>query len=122
MIRSMVGVLAGAALTLGAVSGCETHHTTSAAGGNASIAVVTSAREALVGDTVTFTVRTKDTYGRDANVHWTTNAASLKTEQDGRIARVKFDEPGTYTVRATLQVDNADVSTDAVDIKVRPVN
>lgn len=104
-------------------AGCETSGNRSDSPlGNAGISVETATREVMAGDTVTFTARTRDTYGRDANVYWTTTAGSLKTEQDGRIARVRFAESGTYTVKAALQVEGVDVDTDEAEIRVRPIN
>ena len=61
------------------------------------------------------------TYGRDAKVRWTTTGGQLTTEDNGRIARVRFVDTGTYTVKATLDVDGNPVQTEAVDVHVRPV-
>lgn len=73
-----------------------------------------------VGDTATITARSKDTYGRDAEVKWVTTGGKLTTDEGGRLARVKFDTPGTYTVTAYLMVDGKEVKRDSVNIEVRP--
>ncbi len=73
-----------------------------------------------VGDTATVTARSKDTYGRNATVKWMTTGGKLTTEENGRLARVKFDTPGTYTVTAYLMVDGQEVKRDSVNIEVRP--
>ena len=86
-----------------------------------SISITTLSRELLVGDTATFMANTANTYGRDAHVRWTTTAGHLTTDEGGRIARVRFDEAGAYTVKATLELDGNVVQTEAVDVRVRPV-
>jgi len=79
-----------------------------------------SSREIVSGETVTFTARTQDTYGRDAKVKWSSTAGRLTTEQEGRLARVKFDEPGTYSVKAVLSIEGREVETAMVEVRVRP--
>lgn len=73
-----------------------------------------------VGDTATITARSKDTYGRRAEVEWMTTGGRLTTDENGRLARVKFDKPGTYTVTGILKVDGKEVKRDSVNIEVRP--
>ena len=109
-----------AAASLG-VSGCSDNQTRSGPPNPPSVHVQASSHDIVSGETVTLTARTQDTYGRDAKIRWTSTAGSLKTEQDGRIARVKFDEPGTYTVRASLLVDGREVQSEMVEIHVKPV-
>jgi hypothetical protein len=89
--------------------------------GKATIDIEGASREALVGDTVTFIARSEDTYGRDAAIKWTSTGGDVDTEQDGRIARVKFNEPGTYSVRATLEVDGHPIKSDIVEVRVKAV-
>ena len=79
-------------------------------------------RNVLAGDTVTLIARTKETYGRDARIEWSTTGGSLKTEDNGRVARVRFETPGTYGVSAKLQVEGRQVAADMVDVRVNPVN
>ncbi|MGP1308788.1 MAG: PKD domain-containing protein [Phycisphaerales bacterium] len=113
--------LAAAALTgLAAIplAGCETSRPSAVAGTNAQIELDASSDQIVVGETVTFVARTKDTYGRDAKVEWNATSGDLKTEQNGRIARVTFDEVGTYTVRASLMVDGDNVAQDLEEIRV----
>lgn len=87
----------------------------------AGLAIEPSSREIVVGETVTFVARTHDTYGRSAKVEWSSTAGDLKREEDGRIARVKFDEVGTYTVKASLMIDNVAVQSDMVEVRVKPI-
>ncbi len=39
----------------------------------------------------------------------------------GRVARVKFDEAGLYTVTAVLTVDGKETRRETVDIRVKPI-
>lgn len=114
LIAAMVGV-AG----LGA---CERSHRTSEGRMPASVSIESSGRDVMVGETATFIARTRDTYGRDADVRWSSTAGDMSEEQDGRVARVKFKESGTYTVKATLLVDGREVETAMTEVRVRPVN
>ncbi len=89
---------------------------------HAAITVESSARDVMVGETVTLIARSRDTYGRDARIKWSTTAGELDTEQDGRVARVKFKETGTYSVKATLSVDGQEVQSAITEVRVRPVS
>lgn len=80
-----------------------------------------STRTLLIGEVVTIIARTEDTYGRDSKITWTTTSGDLTTEQDGRVARVKFDQPGLYTITAVLEVDGKETRRSSVDIRVKPV-
>lgn len=106
--------------TLGIV-GCETSRNSVVDGSNAGLDIEASSDSIVSGETVTFVARTFDTYGRDAKVEWNTTAGDLKTEESGRVARVKFDEIGTYTVSATLRVDGRDVARDMAEVRVRAI-
>lgn len=88
---------------------------------NTALQVEAITREAMAGDTLTFVARSADTYGRDAKIRWASTAGGVDTEEGGRIARIQFKEPGTYSVTATLEVDGRPVHTDIVEVRVRPV-
>src|SRR5262249_7036144 len=104
-----------------AVGGCN-ENTSSNDMSPATVRIEASQRQIVVGEIATLVARTKDTYGREAKVRWSSTAGKLSTEQDGRVARVQFDEVGTYTVKATLSVDGREVESDMVEIRVRPVS
>jgi len=87
-----------------------------------SVSVEASSTSIVVGETATFIARSRDTYGRDARIRWTSTAGKLTTEQDGRVARVRFDEVGTYTVRAILTTEGRDIQSDMIEVRVRPIN
>lgn len=76
----------------------------------------------LVGEIVTITARTQDTYGRASELNWTSTSGKLTTEQNGRVARVRFDEPGTFTVAAVLMVDGKEVRHESVEVVVKPLS
>lgn len=80
-----------------------------------------STREIMAGEIVTFTTRSENLLGRDAKVEWRTTGGKLSTEGKGSIARVRFDDPGTYTVGARLILDGREVLTDNTTVTVRPV-
>lgn len=81
-----------------------------------------SHREVLAGEIVTFTASTRDTFGRDARVEWDAAGGELTMDENGRIARVQFDRPGTYVVTARLYINDELRRTDTTQIRVRPVN
>lgn len=111
--------LAFVALT--AFAGCSESRNRSDSPHPASVSIEASSREIVAGETVTLTARTKDTYGRNTTIKWTSTAGTLTTEQDGRVARVKFDAPGTYSVRAALMADGREMQSDMTEIRVKPV-
>ena len=80
-----------------------------------------SARSVVAGEVVTVTTRSANAIGRNTAVDWAATGGDLTTEQNKRIARVRFDQPGTYTVSAVLRVDNNVAMSDAVDITVKPL-
>ncbi len=113
-----------AVMTLAAVPmfGCETSRNNSIAVNNAGLNVEASSDNIVVGETVTFVARSYDTYGRDAKIQWKSTAGELKTEENGRVARVTFNEIGTYTVSATLSVDGRETARDMEEVRVRKLN
>lgn len=83
--------------------------------------VEASRRTALVGETVTFKARTENLLGRDAEVQWMSPGGELNVQEEGRIARVSFDEPGVYSVTARLLVEGFEVRRSSETVTVRPV-
>ena len=76
--------------------------------------------EIFAGETVTLTVRDQDTAGRDVNIEWSTSGGELTTERNNRIARVRFDSPGVYTITGRMYADDI-VLSDSVDVTVKRV-
>jgi hypothetical protein len=107
--------------TAGLSVGCHSNASYSNKDDAMSVQVQPSAHKALVGETVTFLSRTENTLGRDAKLEWKTTGGDLSTEQDGRIARVKFDQQGTFTVSAILSADGKVVDRSDTDIQVSPL-
>ena len=79
-----------------------------------------SHQEIYAGETVTLTVRDQDTAGRDVRIEWNTTGGELTTERNDRIARVKFDTPGVYTITGRIHADDV-VMSDSVDVTVKRV-
>ena len=86
-----------------------------------SMSVETSSHEILAGELVTLTAKTQNTLGRESSVRWLATGGDVKTEDNGRIARITFKKPGTYTVTARLYVGDRVMREDTVDIHVKPV-
>jgi uncharacterized protein YjdB len=81
-----------------------------------------STRDLIAGETVTIFARSYDTYGRDPQIAWTTTAGKVTTEQNGRIARVKLDQPGSCVVTAVLTADGREIKRESVEIRVKPLS
>jgi len=121
-------ILACACLSLGLAAGLsggcagDNHHTnTPLAEADPQIDIVTSNEDVAVGDSTTLTVKSKNTLGHNAQVQWDTTGGSLSPEDSGRIARVRFDKPGSYTVTAKLMIDGRVYDQDSVTIEAHPV-
>jgi hypothetical protein len=80
-----------------------------------------SSRSMVVGETITVMAKTENLLGRDTEIEWYAPGGEIRTEDNGRIARVYFPDPGTYTVSARLFVDGDQVKRDAVTIRVKPI-
>jgi hypothetical protein len=76
--------------------------------------------EVLVGEAVTLTARDRNTAGRDVRIEWMTTGGELTTERNNRLARVQFDNPGTFTITGRMYADDFVVS-DSIDIHVRSI-
>lgn len=117
MTRSILGaLLVVAGLTL---SACETGGQTAST--QPTISLTPSNRNILAGEVVTVTTQTRNTLGRDSEIQWQSSGGDLTTSRDGRIARVQFNEPGQYKIRANLMVNGQPVQTREVTIQVRPL-
>ena len=71
---------------------------------------------------ITVMAQTQNLLGRDAEIEWYAPGGEIQTENNGRIARVYFPDPGTYTVSAELFADGQQIRRDAVTIRVKPIN
>jgi uncharacterized protein YjdB len=81
-----------------------------------------STRDLVAGETVTIFARSYDTYGRDPQINWSVSAGKITTEQNGRIARVKLDQPGTCTVTAVLTADGQEIKRETVEVRVKALS
>lgn len=109
-------------LTMIATPGCESwQREEEGLVGQPDLALRSSAREIYAGELVTVTAATQNLVGREADIQWTTTGGELTTEENGRIARVRFDRAGTYVVSAQLLLNGEVVRTDQTTVVVRPL-
>jgi hypothetical protein len=113
-------ILASAVLLVpfGVLGACANTATTTS--GSSRFDIQATTHSIYEGEIVTVTTRTLNTLG-DASVEWSTTGGKLSTEKEDRIARVKFDQPGHYTITANLKVDGKVVDTEKVDVNVKPL-
>lgn len=119
--RLLMTPIAVLALALGACESSNRSVKSFSESDQPTVSIRASATQIVVGEIVTFAARTQDTYGRDAQLRWSSTAGELKIEQDGRVARGFFNETGTYTVKAVLSVDGREVGSDMAEVRVLPV-
>ncbi len=107
--------------TIALAGGCRNDGDSTRVDDDVRFRVMASSVSILAGEVVTLTTRSENTLGRDAGVKWTSTGGDIKTEDNGRIARVTFPNPGTYTVTGRLELDGQGTRTDSVDVRVREV-
>jgi hypothetical protein len=90
-------------------------------GQDISLRLQPSSRTMVAGEIITIKANTENLLGRDAEVEWFAPGGEIRTEENGRIARVMFNDPGTYTVSARLFVDGALARRESVTVNVRPL-
>jgi plastocyanin len=119
----VVPLVAAATLAGACTSDHSSSSSTPVAGRDSAPAISLSAsnRELAIGDTVTFTVNSRNTLGHDARVQWITTGGSLTTEDNGQVARARFDAPGAYTVTSILMIDGREAARDDVTVTVKPI-
>ncbi len=108
-----------------ALTACNTSSRTSASDPSVSrvgFNLEPSTRDLIAGETVTIFARSYDTYGRDPEITWSSSGGKITTEQNGRIARVMFDQPGTFAVTAVLTADGQEIKRETVEIRVKPLS
>jgi len=117
--RTALHLAVAGAIGLG-VAACHTSPSGQASGPDSDIGLrlEPTSRTITQGEVVTVKARTENLLGRDADVKWLAPGGSLNVEQNGRIARVRYDQPGTYTVTAQLFVDGREVRRDQTTVRV----
>jgi hypothetical protein len=119
--RLFAGVCLGAALW-GAANGCSSSpYTDPLADTRPQIDIKTSNKEIVEGEVTTLTLKSRNTLGRDAEIEWSTTGGDLDTSENGQTARVRFEQPGMYTVTARLLVNDVEMDREMVTINVRPL-
>ena len=79
-----------------------------------------SATQIMAGQTVTVAAESENVAAGQADIQWAAMGGDLAIDDNGRIARVRFDKPGTYYISATLSVGDMAVETEATTITVSP--
>ena len=123
MIKRTALQLALAGMVGLGIAACHTGPSGQASGPDADVGLrlEPTSRTITQGEVVTVAARTENLLGRDAEVKWTAPGGNLTVEQNGRIARVRYDEPATYTVTAQLFVDGREVRRDQTTVRVNPL-
>jgi hypothetical protein len=85
------------------------------------ITLVPSNRSIAVGDTVTIVAQTRNMAGRNTDIQWSATGGHIEAGDNTLVARLRFDQPGTYQVTARAMVNDAVVDTDTVTITARPI-
>lgn len=114
------------ALALGALPACQQDSNkgstnTSVPDADVGLKLDPSSRTITAGEIATVAARTENLLGRDAAVRWSAPGGDLHVEQNGRIARAHYEQPGTYTITAQLFIDEHEVRRDQTTVKVNPL-
>jgi hypothetical protein len=75
----------------------------------------------MQGEVVTVQANTENLLGKSAEMRWDAPGGHVDTQDSGRIARVMYDNPGTYTVTGHLFVDGREIRQDQVTVNVKPL-
>ncbi|MEX2219131.1 MAG: hypothetical protein WD749_10275 [Phycisphaerales bacterium] len=123
MWNTMLRAAVAGALAAGVLGGCRDTDRSASLGPDSSIGLKLeqTTRSIVAGEIVTVTARTENLLGRDASIRWLAPGGDLQTEQNGRTARVRYDQPGTYTITAQLFADEREVRRDQVTVRVNPL-
>jgi hypothetical protein len=103
-------------VVLAAFTGCANMGTTTT--NSAKLSTEATSHHIYEGEITTIVTRSMNTLGTDADIEWSTTGGKLDTEQNGRIARVKFDKPGTFIITAKLKIKGQIVDTEQEEIQV----
>jgi hypothetical protein len=99
------------------IAACETDRVGETTAAPPDLILQSNTKRIAQGGTVI--VRTSSIFtGHDANIQWSATGGELTTEQNGRIARVKFDRPGNYVISAILTVDGRVLESESTTVAV----
>ena len=122
-MRTLAVIGAGAvALAQGACSSDNYNRTPSGPDAAIGLTPNPSSRTIMQGEVVTVQANTENVMGKSAEMRWEAPGGKVATEDNGRIARVMYERPGTYTVTGHLMVDGREVRTDQVTVNVKALN
>jgi hypothetical protein len=114
----------GAGVLLAAVGACTSdNYNRAPAGPDAAVGLKLqpSSRSITQGEVVTVQANTENLLGKSAEMRWEAPGGRVDTEDSGRIARVMYERPGTYTVTGHLFVDGRELRQDQVTVNVKPL-
>ena len=79
--------------------------------------------QVVAGETVVLTAHADESilYRGDARVEWDAPEGEVSIASPNRIARVRYEQPGSYRVTARLMVGGEEVASDVTSIRVRAV-
>ena len=110
-------VIALAMFGMSTIPACET--TSSSSGPMVEFSISPSRTKAMVGETVSISTQTANVAGSNSQIEWHATGGQLEERQNGRVALVTFDEPGSYNISANLIADGVQVMSDTTTIHVR---
>jgi hypothetical protein len=119
MYKLICGCVLAAAVSVGCDTTDESY--TEPLGGAMSIELKPANHTIAAGDTVTIATHTRNLAVRGSDIQWASTGGRIELSEDHRIARVRFDNPGRYTVTARALYNGSIVDTSSVQIEVRPV-
>ncbi len=122
MFRYVLAIVLSTA-SLGLMTGCASNQPSKYSSGEASmkLEIDQSASEVYQNETVTFRSSTRNSIGHDAALRWETTGGKISTMNDGRIAQVTFNTPGSYTVTCLLLSDNREVDRASATVTIKPL-
>jgi plastocyanin len=119
-LSATIALVGSCTAWIASTSGCAT---TPAVGDSASqpveFSLHPSTQAVTPGQSITVIARSANTLGHNTSVDWASTGGEMTTEQNKRLARLKFDQPGAYTVSAVLRMDGNVVGSDSVEINVK---
>jgi hypothetical protein len=121
-MKLLSGVLASSVLALAVLGGCAMNPSNQAAAAP-SLKVVTSSHNIDAGTSARVTAETANVVG-SGDIKWTVtpDVGHVKTDSThGQTAVFSADQPGTYVVKAAIDVGNGNWVSDTADITVNGV-
>lgn len=104
-----------------ALTACQSDTGTHMTNQNMSLSVTASQSVINRGEVVTFVVHDSGTLGKDVDIKWHSTGGNLDVSDNSRVAHVKFDKTGTYSVTAEFWVDGSKYQTATKVVTVNSI-